>query len=112
VTVFTAIAIVGLAAPAVARASCPDVLRLRNAATEIWRQAMRVPRSERCAALHRAAAATAATLDYASDNRTSCDIADPLLSEVERYHRDAVQARDNVCAGRLLRPYPPDIIQH
>ena len=31
--------------------------------------------------------------------------------KVERYHREAVQARDNACAGRPLRPFPPDIIQ-
>ena len=34
-----------------------------------------------------------------------------LLSQVEGYHRDAVQARHNACAGRPLRPYRADIIQ-
>jgi hypothetical protein len=87
-------------------------VRLRNAATEAWKQAMSVPRSERCGALYHAALSTEATLAFASNHHESCDVSVPLLNEVERHHREAVQARDNVCAGRPLRPYPPDIIQH
>jgi hypothetical protein len=112
VPVFAVIAIVGLAAQAAAQTPCPELVRLRSAATEAWQHAMRVPRSERCGALYNAALAADATLAYANHNHVSCGVSDPLLNEVERDHTDAVRARDNVCAGRPLRPYPPDIIQH
>ena len=111
VPAFTMIAIVGLGIQAEAQAPCPEYLRLRNAANEAWKQAMRVPSSERCGALYHASLAAEATLKYANDNRESCDISAPLLNQVEGYHREAVQARDNACAGRPLRPYPADIIQ-
>ena len=35
----------------------------------------------------------------------------PLLN-LEGYYRQVVQARDNACAGRPLRPFPADILQH
>jgi hypothetical protein len=108
----TMIAIVSLGVQVDARTPCQEYLRLRNAATEAWRQAMRAPPSERCVALNHASLTAEATLDYANDNRESCNISVRLLNDVEGYHRDAVQARDNVCAGRLMRPFPPDIIRH
>jgi len=111
VPAFTMIAIVGLGIQAEAQAPCPEYLRLRNAANEAWKQAMRVSPPERCGALYHASLAAEATLNYANDNRESCDISVPLLNQVEGYHREAVQARDNACAGRPLRPYPADIIQ-
>jgi hypothetical protein len=107
----TLIAMVWLGAQAEAQAPCPELVRLRNAATETWKEAMRAPPSERCGALYRASSAAEATLNYANSNRDSCDIFVPWLSQVEGYHREAVQAGDNVCAGRPLRPYPADIIQ-
>lgn len=109
---FTMIAMAGLAGQVEARTPCQEYLRLRNAATEAWKQAMRAPRSERCGALSHASLAAEATLNYADNNREACDISGPLLNQVEGYHREAVQARDNVCAGRPLRPYPADIIKH
>jgi hypothetical protein len=111
VAAFTLIAIVGLGVQVEARTPCQEYLRLRNAATEAWKQAMRAPRSERCGALYHASLAAEATLKYADNNRESCDISVPLLNQVEGYHREAVKARDNVCAGRPLRPFPADIIQ-
>jgi hypothetical protein len=108
---FTMIAIVWLWVPAEAQTPCPELARLRNEAAEAWKEAMRVPSSERCGALYHASLAAEATLKYANNNRESCDISVPLLNQVEGYHREAVQARDNVCAGRPLRPYPADIIQ-
>ena len=57
------------------------------------------------------ALAADATFKYADNNRWSCGISVPLLNQVEGYHRQAVQARDNVCAGRPLRPFPADIMQ-
>jgi hypothetical protein len=104
------IAIVGLTAQ-VKATPCPEVVRLRNAATEAWKQAMRASQSDRCRALYQAASAAEATRKYADDNRESCNVSVSLLNQVERSHREAVQARDNVCAGRPLRPYPPDIIR-
>jgi hypothetical protein len=106
------IAIIGLGVQAEAQPLCPELVRLRNAANEAWKQAMRGPLSERCGALHHAALAAEATLGYANNNRESCNISVTLLNQVEAHHREAVQARDNVCAGRPLRPYPPDIIKH
>jgi hypothetical protein len=104
-------ATVAVAVPAQAQAPCPEYLRLRNAANEAWKHAMSVPPSERCGALYRASLAAAATFTYASNNRDACDISVSLLDQVEGYQRQALQARDNICAGRPLRPYPADIIQ-
>jgi hypothetical protein len=87
VLAFTMIAIVGLGVQVEAQTPCPELVRLRNAATEAWKQAMRAPPSERCGALYRAALAAEATLKYADNNRESCDITVPLLNQVERYHR-------------------------
>ncbi len=112
VSAFTMIATAWFAVQAQAQPPCPEVVRLRNAATEAWKEAMRAPQPERCGALDHAAMATEATLNYANNNRESCNISVRLLNDVEGYHRDAVQARDNVCAGRPLRPYPADIIRH
>ena len=111
VPAFTMIAIVWLGVQAEAQGPCQDYVRLRNAATAASKQAMRAPPSERCEALYRASSAAEATLDYANNNRESCDISDRLLNQVEGYHREAAQARDNVCAGRPVRPYPADIIR-
>jgi hypothetical protein len=107
----TMIAIGWLGVQAEAQTPCPELVRLRYAATEAWKEAMRVPPSERCGALYHASLAAETTLKYANNNRESCDISVPLLNQVEGYHREAVQARDNACAGRPLRPYPADIIQ-
>jgi len=111
VPAFTMIAIVWLGVQAEAQTRCPELVQLRNAATEAWTGAMRAPASERCGALYHASLAAQATLKYANNNRESCGISVPLLNQVEGYHRKAVQARDNACAGRPIRPYPADIIQ-
>ena len=111
VPAFTMIAIVWLRVQAEAQTPCPELVRLRSAATEAWKEAMRAPSSERCGALYHASLAAEATLNYANNNRQSCDISVPLLNQVEGYHREALQARDNTCAGSPLRPYPADIIQ-
>jgi hypothetical protein len=70
---------------------------------------MRMPRSDCCEALHRASLAAEATLTYADNNRDSCAISGELLNQVDGHHREALRARDNVCAGRPYRPYPADI---
>ena len=107
---FTMIAIVWLGVQAEAQTPCPELVRLRNEATEAWKEAIRVPPSERCGALYHASLAAEATLKHADNNRESCDISVQLLNQVEGYHHEAVQARDNACAGRPLRPYPADIV--
>jgi hypothetical protein len=107
---FAMITIIGLGVQVEARTPCQEYLRLRNAATEAWKQAMRAPPSERCGALYHASLAAKATLKYADNNRESCAISVQLLNQVEGYRREAVRARDNACAGRPLRPYPADIV--
>lgn len=111
VPALTMIATVWFGVQAEAKTPCAEYLRLRNTASEAWQEAMRAPPSERCGALHHAALAAEATLTYADNNRESCDISGPMFNQAEGYRREAVQARDNACAGRPLRPYPPDIIQ-
>ena len=81
--VFTIIAIVGLGLQAEAQAPCPELVRLRNAASEAWKQAMSALPSERCGALYHASLAAEATLKYANNNHASCDISDPLLNQLE-----------------------------
>jgi hypothetical protein len=112
ISAFTMIATVWLGVQAEAQVPCPEVVRLRNAATEAWKQAMKTSQLERCGALDHASLAAEATLDYANNNREACNISVRLLNDMESYHRDAIRARDNVCAGRPLRPYPADVIRH
>jgi hypothetical protein len=109
---FTLTATACLVGQADAQAPCEELLRLRSAASAARKQAMKVSPPERCEALNHAAMAMEATLNYANDNRTSCNVSVTLLHSVEGYHREAMQARDNVCAGRPLRPYPAEIIRH
>lgn len=106
------ITLLGCGIQAGAQTPCPDAMRLRDAATHAWTQAMRAPPSERCAALYRASQAAQAALDFAERHREACRIPAASLQAFERSRREAVNGRDNVCAGRPLRPYPPDIIGH
>src|SRR5262249_42696582 len=87
VPAFTMIAIVGLGVQAQAQTPCPELVQLRNAANEAWKQAMSVPPSGRCGALYHASLAAQETLKYANNNRESCDISVPLLNQVEGYRR-------------------------
>ena len=107
----TALAFAGQTVQAAARAPCQQYVELRNAASHAWKEAMTTPRPDRCAALDRASMAADATLKYAEGNRGSCNISVQLLNQVAGQHRETLQARDNVCAGRPLRAYPADIIQ-
>lgn len=49
-------------------------------------------------------------VDYASDHQDVCDISDGSLATLERYRREAVTARNNVCAGRPVIAFPADVI--
>jgi hypothetical protein len=108
---FTMVALVGLAVEADAQTPCLELARLRSEAAEAWKQATRAPASERCGSYIRFSLATKAMVEYANNHLESCDISAQLLNQMEGSHRDAVKARDNVCAERPLRPYPADIIQ-
>jgi hypothetical protein len=111
VPAFTFVALVVSAAQTYAQTPCQELTRLRSEATEAWRQAVRLPASERCGSYYRFSLAAKAIVEYASINRESCDVSDQTLNRMEGYHRMAVRARDNVCAGRPLRPFPAEIIQ-
>jgi hypothetical protein len=104
-------ALAGFCIQANAQDRCAELTLLRSEAAEALKQATTVPASERCESYNRLSKARRAIAQYASDHRESCDISILSLSDLEKYHRDAVRARDNVCAGRPVRPYPPDIIQ-
>jgi hypothetical protein len=108
----TIIALLGFCIQANAQALCPELIRLRSEAQQALRQSRTVPASERCYMYNRLSEAWAAAVRYANDNRESCHISNASLNEFERYHREAVKDRDNVCAGRPLRPYGADVIQH
>jgi hypothetical protein len=105
------IALIGFASQASAQARCPELTRMRSEAVAASKRTMGVPTSERCEAYNRVSMAWGAMARYANDHRESCDISILSVNELEGYHREAAKARDNVCAGRPPRPFPPDIIQ-
>jgi hypothetical protein len=106
-------ALVGPGSQAHAQARCPELTRLRGEVAEALKQTRGglIPASGRCAAYNRLSVAWEAITEYAKDNREACDISTPSLDDFEKYHVEAMKARDNVCAGRPARPFPPEIIQ-
>jgi hypothetical protein len=108
---FATIALLGFCIQADAQPPCPELTRLRSEAQEALKRSRTVPASERCYRYVRLSMAWGAVAQYANDNRESCRISLPSLNEFERYHREAVNDRANVCAGRPLRPYRADVIQ-
>jgi hypothetical protein len=106
------IALVGFCSQANAQARCPELTRLRSEAAEALKQARGVPSWGRCEAYNRFSRAWGAIAEYANDQRELCDISTLSLNEIEKDQREAVKTRDNACAGRPLRPFPPDIILH
>jgi hypothetical protein len=111
VLILSVMAPLGFCVRANAQAQCPELTLLRSEAQETLRRSRSVPAWERCYMYHRLSLAWGAVAQYATENRESCHVSVSSLSEFERYHREAVAGRDNVCAGRPLRPFPPDIIQ-
>jgi hypothetical protein len=107
---FTIVTLLGFSVQASAESVCPELTRLRMEAQHALKESRTVPASERCLMYHRLSMAWGAVAQYANDNRESCQVSTPLLKQFEEYRREMVKARDNVCAGRPLRPYPPDII--
>ena len=106
---FTMAALIGLVVQAQAQAPCPELARLRSEAAETWKRVNAAPTSIRCGLYHRVASATKAVVEYANNNPESCAVSGPLLKEMTRDYRWAVQFRDNVCAGRPSIPFPADI---
>jgi hypothetical protein len=114
-TVLPAIAIIALAgsgSAAAAQTQCPELTRLHSAAVEASKPTARALVSGRCDAYIRASLAWSAVVEYAGDHQDVCDISDRSLSDFEKYRRETVVARNNVCAGRPARPFPADVIQH
>jgi hypothetical protein len=108
------IVLIGFCSQANAQTQCPELTRLRSEAVEASKPLGRARAliSGSCEAYIRSSMAWGAMVQYANDHREMCDISFHSLGEFEKYHREAVTARDNVCAGRPIRPFPPDIIQH
>src|SRR5689334_423219 len=104
-------ALVGCCSQANAQARCPELTRLRSGAAEAVKQMTGVATSDRCDASSRFSMAWGKIVRYANNHRELCDTSGISLSECEKRYRAAVVARDNVCAGRPLQPFPPDIIQ-
>jgi hypothetical protein len=103
-------ALVGFCSQVNAQAPCQELTRLRSEAADAIKQTTGDP-AGRCEAYNRFSDAWGAIAEYANDHRESCNISAISLVELEKRHREAETARDNVCAGRPLRPYPPDIIR-
>jgi hypothetical protein len=112
VPVIAMIALVGLGSHAGAQAQCPELMRLRSEAAETSKQTRGgiAPTSQRCESYGRLSMAWDAILQYAKEHRELCEISTRSLDDFERYHDEAVKTRDNVCAGRPGRPFPPEII--
>jgi hypothetical protein len=104
-------ALVGFCSQANAEASCPELTRLRGKAAEAAEQMKGAPTSDHCAAYIRFSMAWGAIVQYANSNRELCEISMLSLSEIEKRHREAVKARESVCAGRVLRPFPAEVIR-
>ena len=105
-------ALVGYCSQANAQERCPELTRLRSEVAGALKQTRGlVPTLDRCEAYNLFSTAWATIVQYANDNREACDISTFSLDEFEKYHLEAVQARDNVCAGRPVRPFPADIIR-
>ena len=104
------IALAGLGSELRAEEQCPELTRLRSEVAEIAKRSLGAPMPERCDALVRISIAWAEAAQYASDHRDACGVGEKALSDLEKRHREVVQQRNNICAGRPGRPYPPDII--
>jgi hypothetical protein len=115
VPVLAVIALAGFSSQLRAEDQCPELTRLRSEAAEAAKRifgarVFGAPLPERCEAYVRISIAWAEAAQYASDHREACGLSEETLIELQTRHREVVQRRDNICAGRPGRPYPPDII--
>jgi len=106
------IALVGPSSPASAQAQCPELTRLRAEAAAASTQTRGAPALGSCDAYIRLSIAWNDIAKYAGDNREACDISISAMNDIEKRHREVVQARDNVCTGRRPRPFPAEVILH
>jgi hypothetical protein len=104
--------LVGLSSPASAQAQCPELTRLRAEAAAAAKPTRGAPALGRCESYIRTSIAWNDVAKYASDHREACDVSPSMLDTIEKAHRDAVKARDNICTGRPILPYRADIILH
>jgi hypothetical protein len=104
------IVLFGFCNQADAEAQCPELSRLRSEAAQAAKQMTGLPRPKGCETYIRSSNAWHAIVQFANDHREACDISSISLSEFEQRHREAVSARDNVCAGRPVRAFPAEII--
>jgi hypothetical protein len=109
-SVVAVMALVGFFSHANALTTCPELIKLRAETAEAAKQMTGVPTSDRCVAYTRFSSLWGEIFQYAKDNRKLCDVPVGLLGEIEKRHRDAVLARDSVCASRPAQPFPPEII--
>jgi hypothetical protein len=110
VPAFALIAFAGSTSQLRAQEQCPELTRLRSQVAETVKRSLGAPSPERCEAYVRISMDWAQAAQYASDHRASCGLGERALGDLEKQHREAVQQRDNICAGRPGRAYPPDII--
>src|SRR6516164_6008380 len=106
-TILAVNALVGFSQVA-AQERCPELTRLRSEAAEVSKQATRVATPDRCEAYIRFSMAWRDLARYANDHRVPCEVSEASLSEIDKRHREAVKARDNVCTHRPLRPFPAE----
>jgi hypothetical protein len=105
------LALGGFCAQASAQAQCPELTRLRSEAVQAQKPLRRSPMMGGCELYIRASMAWRAVFEYADENREMCDISTDSLADFEKYYREALSARNNVCAGRPARSYPAEIIR-
>jgi len=89
-----------------AQAVCSELARLRGEAATVVKDMNGLAK---CADLNRFAMAWGRIVRHASEHHVSCQISGDALIEIEGRYREALKMRDTVCAGRPLRPFPPEI---
>ncbi len=112
VRVLVMAALAGFVAPAVALADCPELEQLQRAYFEASQHVSQhkaypwappPPNRELCEPYRRLSEATKAWVEYARQHDELCRFSG-LLPMMEREYLNAIEARDNVCAGRPARP--------
>jgi hypothetical protein len=106
-SVIAMLALIAFSVRASAQAQCPELERLRREAAEAAKDLTCSQTPDRCQTYIRFSVTWATTARYASEHRETCNISVSSLDQLEKRHREAVSARDDICAGHL--PFPPEI---
>ena len=93
-----------------AQTQCPELTRLRAEAESAAKPTRGARALAGCETYIRISIAWNDAAKYASDHREACDVSTSMLDTIEKAHREAVKARDNVCTGRPFRNYPAEIM--